>query len=59
MLEDVSPILDRHTQERLGRKLREEFDSARVQQPCGEIESLLASLRAAGERSDDRRLQRR
>ena len=59
MIEDVSPILDRHTQERLGCKLREEFDDARTQQPCGEIESLLASLRAAEERSNDQRQHRR
>ena len=59
MTEDVSPILDRHTQERLGRKLREQFDDARAHPPCREIESLLASLRAAEERSDDRRPHRR
>jgi hypothetical protein len=59
MIDDVSPILDRHTQERLGRDLREKFDSACTQRPCREIESLLASLRAAEERSDDRRQHRR
>lgn len=58
MSHDVSPILDRHTQERLGCKLREELDDARVEAPSKEIEALLASLRAASDQRGDRRPDR-
>jgi hypothetical protein len=54
MSEDVSPILDRHTQERLGDKLREELDCLARQEPSKEIETLLASLRETGESRRDR-----
>lgn len=58
MTEDVSPILDRHTQERLGDKLREELDCVTTHEQSTEIEALLASLRETSGRRGDRRPER-
>lgn len=57
MTDDVSPILDRHTQERLGDELREKLDCAKAQPPSQEIETLLASLRALGEHQAEPRFR--
>lgn len=46
MTRDVSPILDRHTQDDIGRKLRERLATP-TEQPS-EIDRLLATLRATG-----------
>ncbi|MFC3691969.1 hypothetical protein [Chenggangzhangella methanolivorans] len=47
MIREAEPVLDRHTQERLGRMLREKLDVDRQPTSSTEIEKLLASLRAA------------
>jgi len=46
MTRDVSPVLDRHTQERLGQKLKERLDQSEAK-ISSELDALLSSLRAS------------
>lgn len=59
MTGDVSPILDRHVQERLGRMLKERLCLNETPSSSPELETLLANLRAAETGHDDPRSGRR
>ena len=58
MTHDVSPILDRHTQESLGRMLREQLDDACRADTSKELDVLLASLRNSEDHRDEPRSRR-